>query len=321
MTQDTSKSTLELAKQTILSEADALRHTAGKLDKSFTEAVEAILHCTGKLIVTGMGKSGLVGRKISATLASTGTPSFFLHPGEAFHGDLGTISKNDVILAISYSGETEEVLRIVPFINQNGNILIAMTGNANSSLARHSNIHLDIEVKSEACILHLAPTTSTTVQMAIGDAIAVTLMKLRNFQVLDFAKFHPGGSLGRRLLMNVGALMRSDDLPIVPTDCNTTDMIHTMSRGRLGMVIICDQGKITGIVTDGDMRRAMETHKQDFFKITALDIATRNPKTIHPEANLIEAENMMTKNKITSLLVTDDSGSLVGVIQIYDLKI
>ncbi|MBQ8864082.1 MAG: KpsF/GutQ family sugar-phosphate isomerase [Rikenellaceae bacterium] len=322
MTQDNKLTILNLAKQTMNSEADALKHTASKLDSNFTEAVEAILSCKGKLIVTGMGKSGLVGRKIAATLASTGTPSYYMHPGEAFHGDLGTISQGDVILAISYSGETEEVLRIVPFITQNGNTLISMTGNPASSLARHSHIHLDIAVESEACILHLAPTTSTTVQMAMGDALAVTLMKMRNFQAVDFAKFHPGGSLGRRLLLNVGNLMRSEELPIVSTTCNTTDMIHTMSRGRLGMVIICDEGgTVVGIVTDGDMRRAMEEHKEDFFKITALDIATRNPKFITPEAKLIEAEKMMTDNKITSLLVADTEGRLQGVIQIYDLKI
>lgn len=322
MTQDNKHSILNLAKQTMNSEADALKHTASKLDGNFTEAVEAILSCKGKLIVTGMGKSGLVGRKIAATLASTGTPSYYMHPGEAFHGDLGTISKGDVILAISYSGETEEVLRIVPFITQNGNTLISMTGNPASSLAHHSHIHLDIAVESEACILHLAPTTSTTVQMAMGDALAVTLMKMRNFQAVDFAKFHPGGSLGRRLLLNVGNLMRSEELPTVSTTCNTTDMIHTMSRGRLGMVIICDdKGGVVGVVTDGDMRRAMEEHKEDFFKITALDIATRNPKTITPEAKLIEAEKMMTDNKITSLLVTNADGRLQGVIQIYDLKI
>ncbi|MBP3425327.1 MAG: KpsF/GutQ family sugar-phosphate isomerase [Rikenellaceae bacterium] len=322
MTQDNKHSILNLAKQTMNSEADALKHTASKLDGNFTEAVEAILSCKGKLIVTGMGKSGLVGRKIAATLASTGTPSYYMHPGEAFHGDLGTISKGDVILAISYSGETEEVLRIVPFITQNGNTLISMTGNPASSLAHHSHIHLDIAVESEACILHLAPTTSTTVQMAMGDALAVTLMKMRKFQAVDFEKFHPGGSLGRRLLLNVGNLMRSEELPTVSTTCNTTDMIHTMSRGRLGMVIICDdKGGVVGVVTDGDMRRAMEEHKEDFFKITALDIATRNPKTITPEAKLIEAEKMMTDNKITSLLVTNADGRLQGVIQIYDLKI
>lgn len=322
MTQDNETTILDLAKQTMNSEADALKNTASKLDGAFTEAVEAILNCSGKLIVTGMGKSGLVGRKIAATLASTGTPSYYMHPGEAFHGDLGTISKGDVILAISYSGETEEVLRIVPFITQNGNTLIAMTGNPASSLARNSHIHLDIAVESEACILHLAPTTSTTVQMAMGDALAVTLMKMRNFQAVDFAKFHPGGSLGRRLLLNVGNIMRSEDLPTVSTNCNTTDMIHTMSRGRLGLVIICDDnGGVIGIVTDGDMRRAMEEHKEDFFKITAMDIATKKPKTIRPEAKLIEAEKMMTESKITSLLVTDDNDLLQGVIQIYDLKI
>ncbi len=191
-------------------------------------AVELILHSRGKLVVTGMGKSGLIGRKIAATLASTGTPSFFLHPGEAFHGDLGMISPEDTVLALSYSGETDEILKIVPFIHTNGNKLISMTGNPESTLARNSDVHLDVAVRHEACILHLAPTTSTTAQIAMGDAMAVALMKLRNFTSIDFARLHPGGSLGRRLLMTVGNVMHKEGLPVVAPDCSAKDMIHAV---------------------------------------------------------------------------------------------
>ena len=283
-------------------------------------AVELILSCRGKLIVTGMGKSGHIARKIAATLASTGTPSFFLHPAEAFHGDLGMISPEDVVLALSYSGETDEILKIVPFIHTNGNPLISMTGNAQSSLARNSDAHLDIMVRKEACILHLAPTSSTTAQLAMGDALAATLMHMRGFTAMDFARLHPGGSLGRRLLMTVGNVMRSADLPVVAPDCSAKDMIHTVSKGGLGLIVICDEGRIEGIVTDGDIRRAMESRQAEFFNIRAMDIATRNPKCISPEAKLIEAEKKMTQHKVNSLLVAEE-GKLLGVIQIYDIKL
>ena len=317
----TSKQILELAQRTLQVEAEALSAMAANLGEEFVEAVKSVLACNGKLIVTGMGKSGLVGRKIAATLASTGTPSFYLHPGEAFHGDLGMISKEDVILALSYSGETDEVLKIVPFIHSNGNVLISMTGNRESTLAKNSNIHLDVCVKEEACILRLAPTTSTTAQIAMGDALAVALMKAREFTAMDFARFHPGGSLGRRLLMRVGNVMRKNDLPVVSADCSATEMIHKMSRGGLGLIIIMEGEKIAGIVTDGDVRRAMESRQAEFFNIRAIDIATRSPKSINANAKLVEAEKLMTSYKVNSLLVTDDNDALVGVIQIYDIKL
>ena len=321
MTELTSHEILELARRTLNVEAEALQNMAEKLGDDFISAVNRILSATGKLIVTGMGKSGLVGRKIAATLASTGTPSFYLHPGEAFHGDLGMISKEDVILALSFSGETDEVLKIVPFIQSNGNTLISMTGNPNSTLAKNSHIHLDVNVKEEACILHLAPTTSTTAQIAMGDALAIALMKARQFTSMDFARLHPGGSLGRRLLMTVGNVMRKSDLPVVASDCSATEMIHEVSRGGLGLIIIEEGGEIIGIVTDGDIRRAMESRQAEFFSISAIDIATRNPKTINMNAKLIEAEKLMTKHKVNSLLVVDDKGKLQGVIQIYDIKL
>ncbi len=313
---------LDMARTTILNEIKGLKALEQSLGESFVEAVDAILSSRGKVIFTGIGKSGLVNKKIAATLASTGTPSFFLHPSEAFHGDLGMISKEDVIIATSYSGESDEVLKIIPFIHSNGNILIAITGNSNSTLAKNSNIHISIAVEAEACILNLAPTTSTTAQLVMGDALAVALMKMRNFTNLDFARLHPGGSLGRRLLMRVGNVMRSDNLPVANPSCAAIDMIHIMSSGGLGMLVICDEdNKVVGIVTDGDIRRAMLHREADFFKIVASDIATSNPVTIKAEAKLREAETLMTERKINSLLITNDQNQLEGVIQIYDIKL
>ena len=317
----TSQQILDLAYRTLTVEAEALHNMASLLSEEFVAAVDSILSCRGRVIITGMGKSGLVGRKIAATLASTGTHSFYLHPAEAFHGDLGMISAEDIIVALSHSGETDEVLKIVPFIQSNGNTLISITGNEESTLAKNSHIHLNTGVKEEACILHLAPTTSTTAQLAMGDALAIALMQARDFTSMDFARLHPGGSLGRRLLMNVGNVMRRNDLPVVGMDCSATDMIHAMTRGGLGLIIICDGDKIEGIVTDGDLRRAMESRQSEFFAIKAIDIATRSPKCIGATAKLIEAEKMMTTHKVNSLLVTSEQGMLEGVIQIYDIKL
>lgn len=317
----TSQDIFASAKRTLKLEAEALNNLADILDEQFVGAVDRILACKGKVIITGMGKSGLVGRKIAATLASTGSPSFYLHPGEAFHGDLGMISPEDVVVALSHSGETDEVLKIVPFIHSNGNVLISITSNPNSTLAKNSDLHLNTGVKEEACALRLAPTTSTTAQLALGDALAVALMEARQFTAMDFARLHPGGSLGRRLLMTVGNVMRSNDLPIVGPDCGAVEMIHKVSRGGLGLIVIVDNGKVEGIVTDGDIRRAMESREAEFFKIKALDIATRSPKSVNVNAKLIEAERLMTQHKVNSLLVSDDEGELRGVIQIYDIKL
>ncbi len=321
MSKYTSLDIIASAKRTLKLEADALNNLADILDEQFVGAVDRILACKGKIIITGMGKSGLVGRKIAATLASTGSPSFYLHPGEAFHGDLGMISPEDVVLALSHSGETDEVLKIVPFIHSNGNVLISITSNPNSTLAKNSDLHLNTGVKEEACVLRLAPTTSTTAQLALGDALAIALMEAREFTAMDFARLHPGGSLGRRLLMTVGNVMRSHDLPVVTPDCGAVEMIHKVSRGGLGLIVIVDNGQIEGIVTDGDIRRAMESREAEFFKIKAIDIATRSPKSVNVNAKLIEAERLMTQNKVNSLLVTDDEGTLCGVIQIYDIKL
>ena len=304
MTDTTKAQILEVARKAIHTEMLSLKRMEDTLGDAFAEAVELILESRGKCIITGMGKSGLVGRKIAATLASTGTPSFFLHPGEAFHGDLGMISKEDIVVALSYSGETDEILKIVPFIHSNGNKLVSMTGNPDSALAKNSDVQLDVGVKEEACILHLAPTSSTTAQIAMGDALAVSLMQMRGFTSVDFARLHPGGSLGRRLLMTVGNVMRDHDLPVVAPDCPAAEMIHAISKGGLGLIVICEGERIEGIVTDGDIRRAMERSGADFINLRAADILTRDPKRIHPEEKLIEAEKMMTRHKITSLLVT-----------------
>ncbi|MFR9650955.1 MAG: KpsF/GutQ family sugar-phosphate isomerase [Rikenellaceae bacterium] len=316
-----SKEIIRLAQDAIETECAALQALSARLGEQFVAAVETILASHGKVIMTGVGKSGLIARKIAATLASTGTPSFFLHPTEAFHGDLGMISSDDTLVALSYSGETDEVLKIIPFIQSNGNRLISITGNSNSTLAKNSHIHLDVTVEREACILMLAPTTSTTAQLAMGDALAVALMHARRFTSMDFARLHPGGSLGRRLLMRVKNVMRSNDLPVVAEGCNATDMIHSISKGGLGLIVVCNDNKIIGVVTDGDIRRAMESRREEFFSLKASDIYTASPLTIDAESKLIDAEKIMTQRKINSLLVADEQSQLVGVIQIYDIKL
>ncbi len=312
---------IEAAQKCIRAEAVALNQLAESIGDQFVCAIEKILECRGKVIMTGVGKSGIIARKIAATLASTGTPSFFMHPTEAFHGDLGMISKEDIVLAMSHSGETDDVLKIIPFVHSNGNILISMSGNAKSTLAINSEIHLCVGIEQEACILNLAPTTSTTSQLAMGDALAVTLMRMREFTSVDFARLHPGGSLGRRLLMSVGDVMRSDSLPIVAPDCSAKDMIHEISRGGLGLIIVCRDEKIEGIITDGDIRRAMESREAEFFTISAADILTPNPKRILASSKLIEAEKMMTRHKVNSLVVVDCADRFIGVVQIYDIKL
>ena len=309
----------ESALNTFRAEAEAVQSLAGQLTDDFEKAVRAILATHGKVIVTGMGKSGLVGRKIAATLASTGTPSFFLHPGEAYHGDLGMIEAGDIVLALSNSGQTDEVLRLIPYLQECGNTVIAMTGNAGSTLAKNSTYHLDVSVKSEACPLSLAPTCSTTAQLAMGDALAVALMNERGFRAEDFARFHPGGSLGRRLLTRVGAVMRSEHLPTASPSSRLGEVIITISDARMGVAVILDEGKIAGIVTDGDVRRAMLKYGARFFDITADEIMTRTPKTVSVADRLTDAEQLMQDNKIHSLIVVDRDGKLAGIVELYDL--
>ncbi len=305
-----------IAKQVFDIEAEAILSLKDQLDADFNDSVKAILNTQGRVVICGMGKSGLIGKKIMATFASTGTPCFFMHPGEAFHGDLGMVSRNDVFLALSNSGETEEVIRLLPFLKDNGNVVIAMTGKADSTLSKNADFHLSIAVPQEACPHQLAPTSSTTATLVMGDALAVALMQARNFQPHEFARFHPGGSLGRKLLTRVKHEMKSKNLPLITAATPMKELIHTMNNGRLGLCIV-DNGK--GIITDGDLRRHMELGSDNFMNLTAGDIMQLNPKMISGEARLNEAEEMMNAHKITSLLV-EENGQAVGVIQIYDLN-
>lgn len=305
-----------IAKQVFDIEAEAILNLKNQLDSDFNGSVDAIIKTQGRVVICGMGKSGLIGKKIMATFASTGTPCFFMHPGEAFHGDLGMVSPNDVFLALSNSGETEEVIRLLPFLKDNGNIVISMTGKPESTLSKNADFHLNIAVPKEACPHQLAPTSSTTATLVMGDALAVALMEARDFQPHEFARFHPGGSLGRKLLTRVKHEMKSKNLPFVKANSPMKEVIHTMNDGRLGLCIV-DQGK--GIITDGDLRRHMEMDGGNFMKLTAGDIMQANPKMISSEARLNEAEELMNTHKITALLV-EEEGQAVGVIQIYDLN-
>ena len=314
---------LATAKEVIQTEAQAITHLVALLDAQFETAVEPILATQGRVVICGMGKSGLIGKKIMATLASTGTPCFFMHPGEAFHGDLGMVAPNDVFIALSNSGETEEVIKLIPFLKDNGNHIIAMTGQPQSTLAKNAHQHLNIAVPKEACPLQLAPTSSTTATLVMGDALAVALMQARGFQPHDFARFHPGGSLGRKLLTRVKHEMVAQGLPFIQGQAPMIDVVHTMTEGRLGLCIV-NQG--SGVITDGDLRRVMEADPQTFMQKTAEQIMTPQPLSITQEARLTEAEALMTQHKITSLLVSETTGALqagnpvVGVIQIYDLS-
>lgn len=305
-----------IAKRVFDIEADAILYLKSLLDSDFSGSVDAILKTQGRVVICGMGKSGLIGKKIMATFASTGTPCFFMHPGEAFHGDLGMVSPKDVFLALSNSGETEEVIRLLPFLKDNGNVVVSMTGRPESTLAKNSNFHLNIAVPQEACPHQLAPTSSTTATLVMGDALAVALMEARDFQPHDFARFHPGGSLGRKLLTRVKHEMKSKNLPFVAANAKASEVIHTMNEGRLGLCIV-DNG--AGVITDGDLRRHMETDAVNFMTLMAQDLMGANPKTINANARLSEAEELMNDHKITSLLV-EENDKIVGVIQIYDLN-
>ena len=285
----------------------------------FENAVKSIISSKGKLIISGMGKSGIVGKKIAATLASTGTPSFFLHPGEAYHGDLGMVEKEDVVLLISNSGETDEVLKIIPFLKHQKNTIISMSGNPDSSLAKNTNFHLNISVKVEACPLQLAPTSSTTSTMVMGNALAVALMKLRDFKDVNFARFHPGGSLGKRLLQNVSNVMKKDSLPIIAPNESIKKVINVLSSGKCGLVVVVNDNTIVGVISDGDIRRAMESNETNFFKLIALDIMTKEPLTVLETTKLKIAGDLMFSKKINSLIVKNDKGLLVGIVQSYDL--
>lgn len=300
-------------------EAAELIASAKRINDSFTKAVEGIFDIRGKLVIIGVGKSGLVGAKIAATMASTGTPSFFIHPTEAMHGDLGMIGKEDGVLAISYSGESEELIAILPHLKRHGVKIIAMSKDENSSLASFADVHLDIAVSKEACPLNAAPTSSTTLTMAIGDALAVALMDKRNFQKEDFAYFHPGGSLGKRLFVKVSDIMRVENLPIVSCETILKDAILKMSEGKIGSVIFEADGKLAGVLSDGDLRRAL-MDKDFSIQNKAFEYACKNPKVIqNAEILAVEALNIIEENKIQLLIVTDKNSVIDGVLHIHDL--
>ncbi|EAH7597531.1 KpsF/GutQ family sugar-phosphate isomerase [Campylobacter upsaliensis] len=310
------KETLKIAKEVFEIEAEAIRNLSENLDHNFSKAIELILNIKGRCIISGMGKSGHIGAKIAATLASTGTPSFFMHPGEALHGDLGMITSEDVLIAISNSGETEELLKIIPAVKRRQIPLIAMSGNVKSTLAKQAEIFLNIAIKKEACPLQLAPMSSTTATLVMGDAIAAALMKARKFQPDDFALFHPGGSLGRKLLTKVKDLMVSKKLPIVNPETEFNELVDMMTSGKLGLCIVLENDKLVGIITDGDLRRALKANAKPRFDFKAKEIMSHNPKIIDQEAMATEAEQLMLKHKIKEIVV-GKNGRVVGIIQLY----
>lgn len=307
----------DVAAQCLHDEAEAILQSIPQLDASFDEAVELMLHCTGKVVVTGVGKSGHVGAKIAATLASTGTPSFYLNPLDAFHGDLGMVASTDIVVALSNSGMTDELLRIVPFLKEHRIPLIGISGNADSLLARHADVHILLHVAHEACPLNLAPTSSTTAQLALGDALAVALMEVRHFKARDYAQFHPGGSLGKRLLTTAHDVMRTEDLPIVALDMPLSEAVINVSRSRLGLVVAVADGKVAGIITDGDVRRAMERLKQEFFRVTVADVMTKTPKCVPEDMKISEIQALMHRCKIHAVLVTDQQRQLIGIVDSF----
>ncbi|EGK8095588.1 KpsF/GutQ family sugar-phosphate isomerase [Campylobacter lari] len=307
---------IKIAKEVFEIESKTILDLCDNLDEGFNKAIELILSIKGRCVVSGMGKSGHIGAKIAATLASTGTPSFFMHPGEALHGDLGMLTSEDVLLAISNSGETEEVLKLIPVIKKRKIPLIVMAGNQNSTLAKQADIFINIAVKKEACPLQLAPMSSTTATLAMGDAMAAVLMKKRNFKPDDFALFHPGGSLGRKLLTRVGDLMVSSNLPIVSPESEFNKLVEVMTCGKLGLCIVLENEKLVGIITDGDLRRALRANDKPRFDFKAKEIMSESPKTIEASAMASEVEELMLKHKIKEIVVTQDE-KIVGVIQLY----
>ena len=309
------------ARAAIATEAAAIEALGPRIGLAFVDACRVILACKGRVVVSGMGKSGHVARKIAATLASTGTPAFFVHPGEASHGDLGMILPEDVVLALSYSGETDELLFILPVIKRQGIPLIVITGKPESSLATAADVHLDGSITSEACPLGLAPTTSTTVALVLGDALAVALLEARGFTSDDFARSHPAGSLGRRLLMHISDVMHSGaDTPRVPPDASVTAALVEMTRKHLGMTaVVDDEQRLLGVFTDGDLRRALDDVGVDLRNATVAELMTRDPKTIGPDKLAAEAAQLMEKHQINGLLVVDDEQRVVGALNIHDL--
>ncbi len=309
---------LELARNVIATEIDALQRMSTRLNGEFRKAIKIILEARGRVVVVGMGKSGIIGRKIAATFASTGRASFFVHPGEAFHGDLGMIRPVDVALMISSSGETEELVRLLPFMEYQKNQVIAMTGKLNSTLAKHADVVLDVSVPCEACNNNLAPTSSTTAALVMGDALAVVLSTLSGFQPEDFARFHPGGSLGRKLLARVSDVMHRHNLPVCTIGAPFREVVQAVTGGRLGLVMVMDGSTLLGIITDGDIRRAFDK-AEDPMRLSAADVMTANPITIAMNERFAVADERMREAKINSLIVRDHAGMVVGVLQIFDI--
>lgn len=309
-----------LGRAVIETEAAAISELINRLDARFAQACRYLLDCRGRIVVTGMGKSGHIGSKLAATLASTGSPAFFVHPGEASHGDLGMITPQDVVLALSNSGETNELLTILPLLKRLGTPLIAMTGSPQSTLARESEVHIDVSVEKEACPLGLAPTSSTTAALVMGDALAVALLQARGFTAEDFALSHPGGSLGRRLLLHVSDIMHTGDaLPVVNTGATLHDALEMMSAKGLGMTAVTDgDGCLTGLFTDGDLRRTLN-NPVDIHRLQVSEVMTKNCKTAPPNMLAAEALQMMDENKINGLLVVDDQQQLIGAFNMHDL--
>ncbi|WP_278564724.1 KpsF/GutQ family sugar-phosphate isomerase [Prevotella melaninogenica] len=305
------------ATQCIKEEAEATLNLINQLDENFDKAVSLMFYCTGKVIVTGVGKSGNIGAKIAATLSSTGTPAFFVNPLDVYHGDLGVMTKDDVVLALSNSGQTDELLRFIPMVLHMNIPIIGMSANPNSLLAKYSTAHLKVWVEKEACPLNLAPTSSTTAALVMGDALAIALMRVRNFKPQDFAQFHPGGELGKRLLTTAQDVMRSDELPIIPKDMHLGEAIIHVSKGKLGLGVSLDNGKVIGLITDGDIRRAMERWQAEFFDHTVSDIMTREPKIVLPTTKITEIQQIMQQNKVHTVLVCDEERHFLGVVDHY----
>ena len=302
-------------------EAQALAAVGARIDGEFTAACELILACRGRVVCTGMGKSGHIARKIAATLASTGTPAFYVHPGEAAHGDLGMITDGDIVLALSYSGESDEVLTVLPVLKRQGNRIITITGRPKSTMAREADVHLDVSVPAEACPLALAPTSSTTATLAMGDALAVALLEARGFTADDFARSHPAGALGRRLLLHISDVMHAgNDVPRVPAHATISQALVEISQKRLGMTaVVDDEGRLLGLFTDGDLRRTLDDAAVD-IRTTRIDtVMTRAPRTIAPTALAAEAAQLMETHKIGGLLVVDDAARVVGALNVHDL--
>jgi arabinose-5-phosphate isomerase len=311
---------LDTARRVLRIEAQAIQDVLSRLDETFEKSVDLLFACKGRVVLTGMGKSGLVARKISATFSSTGTPSFFLHPGEALHGDLGMLARGDTLIAVSYGGETEEIIHLLEALKRLEIPLITLTGDRKSTLAESSDFALDVSVKEEACSLNLAPTASTTVAMAVGDALAVSLLERRDFRHDDFAALHPAGRLGKKLLRVEHLMHAADALPRVSPETKMPDVFHEMSAKKLGMTtVLHPSGSLAGIITDGDLRRLMEKQGGATLSLTAGDAMTRNPQTIGPHVLASEALNAMEKKKITSIVVVDDIQRVVGVVHLHDL--